>query len=638
MAGLNTCFRAALVCGIGLISACQAVGSILAPGRPLGTAGVGEPGKAGAKDFSQTPTGLEARRVTGQLLTPDARLVGNNSAALIDLGGGAFYRILAAAGSLAQKPLSGAKVLLVDQAGTPFGSDSAVTDASGSFSLPAPASGSQVFVRAAFSAAGKEFEFESALVWPATGDATTVLDAASTLVAGKLRNLIAKGSLPLGQLTPDRISALSRAVLGALDAGNLPFMAKGSQDILAAFDQLVLDVPGIREVASSLGEVAVPSGQWQVSTVLSQADLVTRGVIPAEAPPLSAAGSYELDADGRLYLPALGSLEIPIEIHRMAAGGQPERYARLPLGLQNPVLLAFSPDGKLYAAGVDPQAMEIRIFSGAGDMRPLAALPSTLSPADFAAKSRLAIEPDGAIVLARPDLGTISRIPPPAPTTLASLPGAGSLATLPRAGSLATLRRPGGLPTPGLWASYRYVVPTVPPFPSFPPVPTFPPIPSPPPFPGLDEIASYSFPVDFALAGAGQMLLANLEDAVIRQVGKDGAQILAGKPGEKGYRNGRGGQALFGKPRAVVADPDGNVYVIDADARRIRRISPDGSVFLVAGSGADGLTDGPGTVASFRDPRALRIDGQGNLYLVDSEVRPGGPPLERVRKLQRPQE
>lgn len=630
-----------LACGVGLISACQGLGGVLGaigPGRLPNSALDSGGAKGGSATATHNPQGgsaspgagadaLGARRVEGHLRSPDSRLVANNSAALIDLGGGAFYR-LQAAQPLGQKPLAGARVSLVDAAGKPLGADSAVSDATGAYSLPAPPDGTQAFVRAEFSADGKDFEFESALVLTASGDARVDVDAASTLVAGKLKSLLGKGLMSADKLTREKLDGLTDKILGALQAGNIPFMAKGSRDILAAFDQLVLDLPDIAGAATALDADAVAqTGQWQVSTLLSQADLVSRGVLPAGGPPLSAAGNYEVDPDGGLFLPALGTSTVPIVIYRMVAGGQPEAYARLPFGIHNPVLLAISPGGLLYAAGVDPEADEVRIFSGAGDMRPIAALPTTMEPAVFANQSRLAVEADGAIVLARPDLGTISRIPPPA-----TVQSAGSRqAAVTSAQPTITPPQAGG----GLWASYRYYIPTPPPIPSIPPIPTFPPIPSPPPFPGLDELGDFSFPADFALSGSGQLLMANLEDAVIRTVGKGGGKILAGKVGQKGYRNGRGGQALFGKPRAIVSDPEGNVFVVDSEARRVRRLSPDGSVFLVAGSGADGLADGAGPAASFHDPRSLRSDGKGNLYVIDYEPVAGSQPQERIRKIAR---
>src|SRR5581483_12253695 len=57
--------------------------------------------------------------------------------------------------------------------------------------------------------------------------------------------------------------------------------------------------------------------------------------------------------------------------------------------------------------------------------------------------------------------------------------------------------------------------------------------------------------------------------------------------GEPGY-SGDGGPAIhaqFNEPRHLAVDAAGNVYVVDTNNVRVRRISPDGRVVTVAGNG-----------------------------------------------------
>ncbi|WP_298581341.1 gluconolaconase [uncultured Luteimonas sp.] len=92
---------------------------------------------------------------------------------------------------------------------------------------------------------------------------------------------------------------------------------------------------------------------------------------------------------------------------------------------------------------------------------------------------------------------------------------------------------------------------------------------------------------------------------------------LAGD-GHRGARDGHGLQARFDEPWGLVRGPDGSLFVADGgEANRIRRIAPDGTVGTFAGSG-EGFADGIGAAAKFHTPSSLAIDRLGNLYLADT--------------------
>ncbi|MBS1661458.1 MAG: IPT/TIG domain-containing protein [Bacteroidetes bacterium] len=70
-------------------------------------------------------------------------------------------------------------------------------------------------------------------------------------------------------------------------------------------------------------------------------------------------------------------------------------------------------------------------------------------------------------------------------------------------------------------------------------------------------------------------------------------------------------------PRSLVRDGRGYLYIVDADHRCIRQINNLGDITTLAGSGAATSVDGQGTAASFVDPRAITVDGAGNVYVID---------------------
>jgi len=105
---------------------------------------------------------------------------------------------------------------------------------------------------------------------------------------------------------------------------------------------------------------------------------------------------------------------------------------------------------------------------------------------------------------------------------------------------------------------------------------------------------------------------------------------LAGD-GHLGYRDGPGPQARFAGPIGGMAiDRQGNLYIPEPFAHRIRRITPDGMVSTLAGTGSPGYADGPIATAQLNNPVGLAVDAAGNVYVADGEnhrvrlIRPDG--------------
>ena len=70
--------------------------------------------------------------------------------------------------------------------------------------------------------------------------------------------------------------------------------------------------------------------------------------------------------------------------------------------------------------------------------------------------------------------------------------------------------------------------------------------------------------------------------------------------------NGPATAAVFSQTEGIAVDRAGNIYVADADDNRVRKITPDGVIHTVAGTGTAGFLGdgGPGTAArSFGTPR-----------------------------------
>lgn len=137
---------------------------------------------------------------------------------------------------------------------------------------------------------------------------------------------------------------------------------------------------------------------------------------------------------------------------------------------------------------------------------------------------------------------------------------------------------------------------------------------------GTGSAAFFGFPVGLASDSTGNLYAADTGNATIRKIAASGAvTTLAGSAGHPGSIDGSGAQARFALPTAVATDKSGNVYVADTTNSTIRVVSPAGAVVTLAGAaGVNGSADGVGPLARFFAPSGVAVDGSGNVYVADT--------------------
>jgi len=135
---------------------------------------------------------------------------------------------------------------------------------------------------------------------------------------------------------------------------------------------------------------------------------------------------------------------------------------------------------------------------------------------------------------------------------------------------------------------------------------------------GTGTAASFNYPSGVAVDAAGNVYVADPGNNLIRKVTPDGTVSTMAGSGIGGANNATGLQATFNSPEDVAVDKDGNVYVADDFNNMIRKITPAGVVSTFAGSTIAGKADGQGTAASFNRPTGIAIDAAGNLYVGDT--------------------
>ena len=83
---------------------------------------------------------------------------------------------------------------------------------------------------------------------------------------------------------------------------------------------------------------------------------------------------------------------------------------------------------------------------------------------------------------------------------------------------------------------------------------------------------------------------------------------MAGLAGNPGNTDGSGSVAKFNSPRGLTVDGNGYVYVADTQNSAIRKISPDGAVTTLVGPSA-----------GLNRPWAVSVSAQGEVYVADTE-------------------
>ena len=133
--------------------------------------------------------------------------------------------------------------------------------------------------------------------------------------------------------------------------------------------------------------------------------------------------------------------------------------------------------------------------------------------------------------------------------------------------------------------------------------------------------AALNGPIDLAFDTYGNLVIAEINNNLIRMVSTSGIVSTVAGTGEPGY-SGDGGPATaatFRFPYAMCLDRANNIYVTDNENAVIRRVNTSGVIKTIAGSGAAGYSGDGGLalLAKIENPGGVVTDTFGNMFIAD---------------------
>jgi sugar lactone lactonase YvrE len=140
-----------------------------------------------------------------------------------------------------------------------------------------------------------------------------------------------------------------------------------------------------------------------------------------------------------------------------------------------------------------------------------------------------------------------------------------------------------------------------------------------PPTPGPATSSALGYLNGVAVDAAGNVYIADVSHSEVEKVTPAGTLSVIAGTGTAGTPTpGPATSSMLNRETAVAVDFAGDVYIADTNNSEVEKVTPAGTLSVIAGTGTAGApTPGPATSSQLNSPQGVAVDSGGDLYVAD---------------------
>jgi hypothetical protein len=149
-----------------------------------------------------------------------------------------------------------------------------------------------------------------------------------------------------------------------------------------------------------------------------------------------------------------------------------------------------------------------------------------------------------------------------------------------------------------------------------------------PPTPGPATSSDLSGSYQVAVDTAGNVYVIDQGNYEVDKITPSGTlSIIAGTGTQGPPAAGPATSSPLGDPDGLAVDAAGNVYIADQTSAEVLKVTPAGALSIIAGTGTQGMpTPGPATSSDLETPSGLAVDPASDVYVADD----GAAEIEKI--------